>query len=81
MLRFSTKMIKNSEFQELNVDDKLLIAQKANKTKSLVDKVLRGDRKNKVIITLAYELIAKKAEFKNEFLNESITEAIETVSL
>lgn len=73
-------MLKNSEFQELNADDKRLIALKVNKTINYVDKVLRGDRNNKIIISLAFDMIAKKEELKKDFLNESLTDVIETVT-
>lgn len=69
-------MTKNSEFQELNADDRRLIAEKACKSKKTVDAVLRGIRKNPTIILCANELLAKKEELKTEFLNEQIAEAI-----
>ena len=69
-------MQENSELKKLNADDRRLIAEATRKSKNLVDKVLRGDRKNGLIISTAKNLLAKKDELKAEILSESITEAL-----
>jgi hypothetical protein len=71
----ATKMRKKSDLQELNVDpqhltsaDRHLIADLAGKGKKMVDAVIRGDRHNPTIASLAKAIIQQKGEMKKSLL-------------